>query len=541
MEIQPLKLFLLLTNFSTLIFLVRLMVDHYRAKNDLTSWGSLFHMFSFLWLSLRGMFWFWTIASSTPWGAWTFYVLYWMPTPLEFGALMLLPFYFAQAMYSDGWKLHWGRWGQIAYSGFILSLIIFQAVWAVVEAIQKSQEDKDYQTEFKSEVFRIATAACFLVLTISQSIYGVQLLYLDKQRYDRFVITNRGIMAGVNIVLVLSFFSRCVYQLLALAHLYTMPVINLMGTADIPLTTFILHEFWNYVPFYLIVISITSQSFGSAGVKDHSTNQYYQAATDEEDSDIEDPYMDTHRFDTPSHSPVFRMPKTTNEVKTPDSEGRKTTNERVPPLSSVPQKHTWLSDSDPQSYCLAAAAADKNLANLMAGLQSQNFPAESRNHNRSASGATSVSGGVSSKDSFDETSILHVQRFKWLAQYYDTHILQKKRSGSEGSLYGGLSGLELSRFHLFLNESNMSDRSNFGNFRTAVSSAQSKQKSRETHVSNSLSTPQHKQMASTFAGETAMKVGLPIGHSPARKSISNYTLPTATNQANEHGVGNSES
>ena len=35
-------------------------------------------------------------------------------------------------------------------------------------------------------------------------------------------------MAAVNVVLILSFFSRGVYQLLALAHLYTMPVINLM-------------------------------------------------------------------------------------------------------------------------------------------------------------------------------------------------------------------------------------------------------------------------------------------------------------------------
>lgn len=43
------------------------------------------------------------------------------------------------------------------------------------------------------------------------------------------------------------------------------------------------------------------------------SHQYYQAATDEEDSDIEDPFIDMHRYDTPSHSPVFRMPKTTNE------------------------------------------------------------------------------------------------------------------------------------------------------------------------------------------------------------------------------------
>jgi len=90
-----------------------------------------------LFLFFVGVFWFLTIVSSTPWGAWTFYVLYWLPTPLEFGALMLLPFYFAQVIYSDGWKWHWGRWVQIAYTCFMLGLIILQAVWAVVEAIQK--------------------------------------------------------------------------------------------------------------------------------------------------------------------------------------------------------------------------------------------------------------------------------------------------------------------------------------------------------------------------------------------------------------------
>ena len=57
---------------------------------------------------------------------------------------MLLPFYFAQVIYSDGWKWHWGQWGQIAYTGFILSLIIFQAVWAVVEAIQKVKKNFNF-------------------------------------------------------------------------------------------------------------------------------------------------------------------------------------------------------------------------------------------------------------------------------------------------------------------------------------------------------------------------------------------------------------
>jgi len=119
-----------------------------------------------------------------------------MPTPLEFGALMILPFYFAQVINSEEWKWHWGRWIQIVYSWVLVILIIFQALWAVVEAIQnvcimnsifshltffvfKSQDQGDggYETEFKSEVFRCVTALCFFILTITQSIYGIQVLY----------------------------------------------------------------------------------------------------------------------------------------------------------------------------------------------------------------------------------------------------------------------------------------------------------------------------------------------------------------------------
>lgn len=103
---------------------------------------------------ITGLFWLFTITSTTEWAAWKFYLLYWMPTPLEFGALMILPFYFAQVINSKGWKWHWGRWIQIVYSLVLVSLIIFQALWAVVEAIQNVCIVDSYVIQFHLSFFR---------------------------------------------------------------------------------------------------------------------------------------------------------------------------------------------------------------------------------------------------------------------------------------------------------------------------------------------------------------------------------------------------
>ena len=204
-------------------------------------------------------------------------------------------------------------------------------------------------------------------------------------------------------------------------------------------------------------------------------------------------------------------------------------------LSSAPHIYTWLSDSDPQSYCLATATADKKVADLMLAA-TQNLPVDSRIADRSASGTTS---GVSSKDSFDfdETSILQIQRVKWLAHYYDTHARQKRRSGSEGSLYGGLSGLELSRLHLFMNESNMKSKGDFGTYSRTEKTAQSKPPSgRETHLSNSIATSNHKQAASP--GDSVAKGGLPIGnHSDVRMSSGNSTTHSTMTQSTQLEAG----
>lgn len=123
------KVLLLGTNFSILSYLLWLIIQHYRSSYDKKSWASLFHLFSFSWLLVRGIFWISTLASLMKWSSATFFMLYWMPTPLEFGAFMLLPLFFAQILYPDEWKAYWG-YARPIYFTVIFGTVLFSIVWS---------------------------------------------------------------------------------------------------------------------------------------------------------------------------------------------------------------------------------------------------------------------------------------------------------------------------------------------------------------------------------------------------------------------------
>jgi len=476
MELHLLKLILVISNFSTLSFLVLLMVDHYKEQHNLASWGAMFNILSFFWLSLRGLFWLFTITSTTEWAAWKFYLLYWMPTPLEFGALMILPFYFAQVIDSEGWKRHWGRWIQLVYSWVLVSLIIFQALWAVVEAIL------GYQTEFKSEVFRCVTALCFFILTITQSIYGVQLLYLDKQLYDRHFITSREVLAVVNAILVLSFFSRSVYQLLALFHLYTLPTIRLQGSADVPVIIFVVHEFWNYVPTVLLIVTITSRSIRSKFTQTLPQTRGSHTYIDDGDDDGEDSddaaFFDHIEFGTRRHN--SRLLDSSGLLHSAgdsphllrrelDSADRNDQDKNNTNKDINSNKDAWLCDSDPQSYCLTSNLYFNHSGIVLKpSISSSVFiPSSQQQHQQgdlmntstvrgSRSGSATDTSHASSREEGDPLLSYHNNSNHSLQQernnlfvYYQ---FQKVRADSEGS-YGSLSNFKLNKFNLAMTNS----------------------------------------------------------------------------------------
>ncbi len=135
MIIEPFKFILVLANFFILSFLLVLMIDHYNAHNNITSYSSIFHIMTFLWLAIRGTFWLLTLTSTEVWSTFMFYFLYWMPNPLEFGSFMLLPLFFAQIIFPTEWETYWLNIRPL-YTSAIVGLIVFQSIWAVLSAYE---------------------------------------------------------------------------------------------------------------------------------------------------------------------------------------------------------------------------------------------------------------------------------------------------------------------------------------------------------------------------------------------------------------------
>lgn len=130
------KIILTLINILLFLYLIILLVDHYYANYKFTSWASVFHILSCVWLGIRGTFWLLTVTTKDNWAAFTFYMLYWMPNPIEFGSFMLLPLFYAQILYPKDWQVYWSLFRPV-YFILIFGLIIFQAIWSLLAAYEE--------------------------------------------------------------------------------------------------------------------------------------------------------------------------------------------------------------------------------------------------------------------------------------------------------------------------------------------------------------------------------------------------------------------
>ena len=61
----------------------------------------------------------------------------------------------------------------------------------------------------------------------SSSSFSSQLQQLEAHRYERYLSTSREVMQNVNFILVFSFFSRALYQLLAIFKVFILPDVKL--------------------------------------------------------------------------------------------------------------------------------------------------------------------------------------------------------------------------------------------------------------------------------------------------------------------------
>ena len=208
MHLPSFKIVLVITNYAVLIFLLLIMIDHYKSYNNLYSWSSSFHLLCLLWLSIRGPFWLGTVIAMKPWGTFAFYFLYWLPNPIQFGSFMLLPLFFTQVLYPDLWKRYWNSVRPLYYF-LIVSMVAFQLLWALLAAIEEDNlsncvenninaspeaYEQCFHTEYSSNVFRGVAAFCFTFLAFCHAAYAVKISNLEKSYYQRYFVLSPKMM-----------------------------------------------------------------------------------------------------------------------------------------------------------------------------------------------------------------------------------------------------------------------------------------------------------------------------------------------------------
>lgn len=127
-------------------------------------------------------------------------------------------------------------------------------------AVDDYDQIKCFHTEYSSKAFRAVSGICFLFLAVVQCFFGLKILSLDAQRYARYFTTPQHIMAVVNTILVSSFISRSLYQMLAMNNVYVLPDVPIDAEGDVPVSIFIIFEWWVYVPTVLTIATTAVRS-----------------------------------------------------------------------------------------------------------------------------------------------------------------------------------------------------------------------------------------------------------------------------------------
>lgn len=272
MAFLPLKFALATTDFAVLILLVMILIRHTSYKFDIRSWSAGFNILCVVWLAFRGAFWVLTMCSIDYWIGSTFYILFWVPMPISFGAFMLIPLFFAHLLYRVEWEYYWNKIWWI-YTFTTIGLAIFMISWSILAAMNLQRDlqcintamvtnqstAECYDTTYSSNAFRAVTAACFLFLACNCAVFGKRILSVNGLEASRYLGPSMEELYKVNMFLFASFLSRGLYECLDVMHVFVLPSIPLKGDEDIAFMTFFVFMLWDYFPTLVWIVTVTGR------------------------------------------------------------------------------------------------------------------------------------------------------------------------------------------------------------------------------------------------------------------------------------------
>eukprot|EP00904_Undaria_pinnatifida_P005066 jgi/Undpi1/168/HiC_scaffold_1.g00165.m1 len=285
MELPVLKLVLAAVDAAVLGLVVFLVASNFRSRRHGTrSWATAFHILVLLWLILRGIFWVMTITAGERWHGDTFYLLYWLPNPLQFGSFSLLPLFYSQVLSS---KREWRARSRIiapVYITLVSGMLLYMVGWTILTALRERKEFQAshrqcpaadpnarkptrgcYEMEFASEAFRVLTATCFFALAAVVAASGVKMSRLTLSQNRLYHIYQPRALAALNCFLFTVFLSKGAYQISSIMGLWYLPDIPLKGSKDVCLLNFGVFFYWEYMPTVWLLLVMTGSKDNNVG------------------------------------------------------------------------------------------------------------------------------------------------------------------------------------------------------------------------------------------------------------------------------------
>jgi len=282
----PLKSILFLLSLLLLLLFIYLTYSSHIRDYNPTSWSRYFHILSISWLLLRTSFWLLTLTNNNTWNPAVFYLLYYLPNPLQFASFVLLPLFYAQVLHRRKWRVAWG-WIRGIYLIWFGGTVSFMIVFSVLAALQSSspsdgdgedpygsryidsgfvdvldrggdKKSDDEMDENPTYLFRIIISFSFFVLSVTIAYYALKTRGKRRwQRQNSIGVSPRALFY-INGVLFLIFGSRAVYQLGQVLRLWSLPALNLLPSKDVKPVIFLVFVLWDYLPTILVLGTVMS-------------------------------------------------------------------------------------------------------------------------------------------------------------------------------------------------------------------------------------------------------------------------------------------
>ncbi|GMH59340.1 hypothetical protein TrST_g14315 [Triparma strigata] len=316
MYLPPVKIFLTVLNSFLLCLLINLLYRHSKLGHHKSSWSYIFLLTSLSWVLLREGFFLCTLTTPSKWTSTQFYILYWLPSPLQFSSFMILPLFYAEIFH---------RKSNFVYKWFIrpffiaveVGMVAYMVAWSWIESQLEAEEFEcasqhkkrykhhnlhsththhpnnyrnlrskhhtyDYyyteptdddmtfndddgvspstprscvKYDYSSSSFRVMTSISFFVLAVVLSVYTS----LVRRKFSGSTPRRRRLnklktMGRFNDwMLVTVFLSRSIYHLLLLLSYISLPEMSLKRGTDLNFSIGLIFVMWDYVPTFCVL------------------------------------------------------------------------------------------------------------------------------------------------------------------------------------------------------------------------------------------------------------------------------------------------